>query len=152
MYLQFSETTLTNTFGIVSCHKSQSFQTYSQTLSIYSASAPQYYRGAKAAIVVYDITSMSSFERARAWVSELQQTGSLNMVIGLAGNKCDMNTHREVQDDVAREYADSNQLLFFETSVSTYLLDTSRQPMIIFPGSWEQFACPFSSYIYLVWR
>ncbi|KAL3566591.1 hypothetical protein D5086_032006, partial [Populus alba] len=32
-----------------------------------------YYRGAAAAVVVYDITSMDSFERAKKWVIELQR-------------------------------------------------------------------------------
>lgn len=31
-----------------------------------------YYRGAKAAIVCYDLTDSSSFERAKFWVKELQ--------------------------------------------------------------------------------
>lgn len=34
----------------------------------YHSLAPMYYRGAQAAIVVYDITSAESFERAQAWV------------------------------------------------------------------------------------
>ena len=49
-----------------------------------------YYRGAKAAIIVYDITSLSSFARAKAWVLELRQFGSEYMVICLAGNKTDL--------------------------------------------------------------
>ena len=44
-----------------------------------------YYRGAQAAIVVYDITSMDSFERAKAWIKELQRQGNPNIVIALAG-------------------------------------------------------------------
>ena len=31
-----------------------------------------YYRGAQAAIVVYDITNADTFERAKLWVKELQ--------------------------------------------------------------------------------
>jgi Ras-related protein Rab-5C len=37
----------------------------------YHSLAPMYYRGAQAAIVVYDITSRDSFERAKQWVQEL---------------------------------------------------------------------------------
>lgn len=44
-----------------------------------------YYRGAAAAIVVYDITSTSSFNRAKTWVKELQRQGSQDVVIALAG-------------------------------------------------------------------
>nr|XP_034916964.1 ras-related protein Rab-5A-like [Populus alba] len=42
----------------------------------YHSLAPMYYRGAAAAVVVYDITSMDSFERAKKWVIELQRQGN----------------------------------------------------------------------------
>jgi len=31
-----------------------------------------YYKGAKAAIIVYDITSVDSFRRAKEWITELR--------------------------------------------------------------------------------
>jgi hypothetical protein len=34
---------------------------------------------------VYDITSTDSFNRAKAWVRELQRQGSPNMIMALAG-------------------------------------------------------------------
>ena len=39
----------------------------------YHSLAPMYYRGAQAAIVVYDITNTDTFERAKTWVKELQR-------------------------------------------------------------------------------
>lgn len=39
----------------------------------YHSLAPMYYRGAQAAIVVYDIQNQDSFERAKNWVKELQR-------------------------------------------------------------------------------
>ena len=39
----------------------------------YNSLAPMYYRGAQAAIVVYDITNADTFERAKSWVKELQR-------------------------------------------------------------------------------
>ncbi|CAI0628933.1 unnamed protein product [Linum tenue] len=42
----------------------------------YHSLAPMYYRGAAAAVVVYDITSMDSFVRAKNWVLELQRQGT----------------------------------------------------------------------------
>ena len=56
----------------------------------YHSLAPMYYRGAKAAIIVYDITSISSFVRAKEWALELRRFGNDAMVICLAGNKADM--------------------------------------------------------------
>uniref|UniRef100_A0A452YAZ4 Ras-related protein RABF1 n=1 Tax=Aegilops tauschii subsp. strangulata TaxID=200361 RepID=A0A452YAZ4_AEGTS len=39
----------------------------------YAALAPLYYRGAGAAIVVYDITSAESFNKAQYWVKERER-------------------------------------------------------------------------------
>lgn len=39
----------------------------------YHSLAPMYYRGAQAAIVVYDIQNQDSFQRAKTWVKELQR-------------------------------------------------------------------------------
>lgn len=47
----------------------------------YHSLAPMYYRGAQAAIVVYDIQNQDSFQRAKTWVKELQR-----QVIILHGN------------------------------------------------------------------
>ena len=44
-------------------------------------------RGAAAAIIVYDITSTDSFNRAKAWVRELQRQGGPNMIMALAGGR-----------------------------------------------------------------
>lgn len=51
----------------------------------YHSLAPMYYRGAAAAIIVYDITSVDSFARAKAWVRELQRQGNPSMIMALAG-------------------------------------------------------------------
>jgi len=71
----------------------------------YHSLAPMYYRGAAAAVVVYDITNADSFGRAKSWVKELQRQGSPNIVIALAGNKCDLATKRKVEASEATEYA-----------------------------------------------
>ena len=81
----------------------------------YHSLAPMYYRGAKAAIVVYDITSNHSFQKAKLWVQELQQSIS-EIVISLVGNKIDLESQREVLRKDAQEYAEEHQLLFVETS------------------------------------
>jgi small GTP-binding protein len=78
-----------------------------------------YYRGAAAAVVVYDITNNNSFIRAQNWVKELQRQGTSKIVIALAGNKSDLSAQREVKPEVAQAYADENQIFFFETSAKT---------------------------------
>ncbi|KAG6398143.1 hypothetical protein SASPL_139596 [Salvia splendens] len=81
----------------------------------YHSLAPMYYRGAAAAIIVYDITNQASFDRAKKWVQELQAQGNPNMVMALAGNKADMLDGRAD----AKTYAQENGLFFLETSAKT---------------------------------
>ncbi|XP_042024397.1 ras-related protein RABF2b-like [Salvia splendens] len=85
----------------------------------YHSLAPMYYRGAAAAIIVYDITNQASFDRAKKWVQELQAQGNPNMVMALAGNKADMLDGRAVAPEDAQTYAQENGLFFLETSAKT---------------------------------
>ncbi|KAM0852100.1 hypothetical protein ACQ4PT_051972 [Festuca glaucescens] len=85
----------------------------------YAALAPLYYRGAGAAIVVYDITSAESFNKAQYWVKELQKHGSQDMIMALVGNKADLHEKRTLSSQDAQEYADRNNMFFVETSAKT---------------------------------
>merc|ERR1711953_191595 len=82
----------------------------------YHSLAPMYYRGAQAAIVVYDITNADTFARAKSWVRELQKQARADIVIALAGNKSDLGSRRTVEYEEANAYAEENGLLFLETS------------------------------------
>eukprot|EP00930_Biecheleria_cincta_P006574 TRINITY_DN1075_c0_g3_i1.p1 TRINITY_DN1075_c0_g3~~TRINITY_DN1075_c0_g3_i1.p1 ORF type:complete len:199 (+),score=38.72 TRINITY_DN1075_c0_g3_i1:63-659(+) len=82
----------------------------------YKSLAPMYYRGAAAAVIVYDITSKESFDAAKSWVAELQNTDTL---IALAGNKSDLEATRDVDKETARSYADQNGILYMETSAKS---------------------------------
>jgi Ras-related protein Rab-22 len=53
-----------------------------------------YYRGAGAAILVYDITRQDSFEALKDWVQELKLNGSRETVIFIVGNKLDLEAER----------------------------------------------------------
>ncbi|CAN1846210.1 Ras-related protein RABF2b, partial [Linum perenne] len=85
----------------------------------YHSLAPMYYRGAAAAIIVYDITNPASFDRAKKWVQELQAQGNPNTVMALAGNKADLLDSRKVEAEEAQSYAKENGLFFMETSAKT---------------------------------
>lgn len=85
----------------------------------YHSLAPMYYRGAAAAIIVYDIQSQSSFARAKSWVRELQRQGNASLVMALAGNKADLAEKRQVDAEEAQAYAEENGLFFMETSAKT---------------------------------
>lgn len=74
----------------------------------YASLAPLYYRGAGAAVMVYDITSTASFEKARFWVKELQKHASPNINMVLVGNKKDLEGRRAVRREDARAFANEN--------------------------------------------
>ncbi|XP_078458176.1 ras-related protein Rab-5C-like [Lampetra fluviatilis] len=85
----------------------------------YHSLAPMYYRGAQAAIVVYDITRKDTFVRAQEWVKELQRRGPPRIVIALAGNKADLEAKRDLETEAGKQYAEDLGLLFMETSALT---------------------------------
>lgn len=51
-----------------------------------------FYRGAEAAIIVYDVTWRESFDRAKLWLRELEAQCDAIHVVALAGNKVDLAT------------------------------------------------------------
>jgi len=85
----------------------------------YQSLAPLYYRGAHAAAVVYDITSVETFDRAKFWIGELQRNVPGGLVVVLVGNKTDLSGQRQVAEEEARDYADSHRMLLVETSAKT---------------------------------
>lgn len=86
----------------------------------YRSLAPMYYRGASAAVVVFDVTSRDSYEGAKSWVKELQRRGEPNVVIALAGNKADAPREKRALDAAeVREYATEAGCLYMDTSAKT---------------------------------
>lgn len=85
----------------------------------YRSLVPMYYRGAAAAVIVYDITERDTFEGAKTWVSELKTQHSSDCVIALVGNKDDLAGNRAVDTEVAKNYAEENDVIFMETSAKT---------------------------------
>ncbi|KAG0055440.1 hypothetical protein BGZ83_008579 [Gryganskiella cystojenkinii] len=67
--------------------------------------APMYYRGANAAILVYDITSEESFKDMSSWVDELRKNMTEDLIIHVVGNKSDLAaTKRTVPISRTEEY------------------------------------------------
>lgn len=73
----------------------------------FHALGPIYYRNADGALLVYDITDHDTFVRAQGWVKELRKVVGNDIKITIAGNKCDMVKHRQVEEKEAEEYAQS---------------------------------------------
>ena len=85
----------------------------------FRALAPNYYRQANGAVIAYDITDASSFNRVKAWVKELHSQADKNISIVIAGNKCDRNSERQINSHEAVEYARSIGAAHFDTSAKT---------------------------------
>jgi len=76
-----------------------------------------FYKDAKVAILVYDITRQSSFDSlTNYWYKEVKEHGPENIVLGIAGNKCDLYEQEEVNENQAREFAQSIGAIFALTS------------------------------------
>ncbi|XP_068109627.1 ras-related protein Rab-25 [Hyperolius riggenbachi] len=86
-------------------------------LERYRAITSAYYRGAVGALLVYDITKHGSYDSIERWLKELYDHADASIIVMLVGNKCDLSDEaREVPAEEAKMYADSNGLLFIETS------------------------------------
>ncbi|KAJ2751122.1 GTP-binding protein of the rab/ypt [Coemansia nantahalensis] len=81
--------------------------------------APMYYRGAEGAVVAYDITQAPSFDKAKAWITEVQRQNEGATVIALVGNKVDLDAKRTVSKEEGAAYAAEAGVLFFETSAQS---------------------------------
>uniref|UniRef100_A0A669QCG4 Ras-related protein Rab-17 n=1 Tax=Phasianus colchicus TaxID=9054 RepID=A0A669QCG4_PHACC len=79
-----------------------------------------YYRGAHAALLVYDLTNKETLNRAKQWLMELEKEFLPDeIVIALVGNKTDLADEREVAAEDGEEFARSRSLLFMETSAKS---------------------------------
>ena len=76
-----------------------------------------FYKDAAVAILVYDITQKDTFESMKKyWYQQLQEFGSKKIILGIAGNKCDMYEREEVTENDAKEFAESKGAFFEITS------------------------------------
>ena len=74
-----------------------------------------FYKDAAVAVLVYDITSKESFDNLKKyWYQQIQENGDKNLILGVAGNKCDL--YETVNESDAREFAKSIGAIFGLTS------------------------------------
>jgi Ras-related protein Rab-14 len=78
-----------------------------------------YYRGAAAALMVYDITRRSTYNHLSSWLTDARNLTNPSTVIFLIGNKSDLEDQRDVTYEEARQFAKENGLMFAETSAKT---------------------------------
>ena len=82
----------------------------------YKAITSVYYKGAKGAFVVYDITRKSSFESIDKWVNDLTSTADKKITIVVIGNKSDLEDQRQIPKEKGEEKAAKLEVAFLETS------------------------------------
>jgi Ras-related protein Rab-11A len=75
-----------------------------------------YYRGAVGALLVYDITRRTTFESVGRWLDELNTHCDTTVARMLVGNKCDLESIRDVSVEEGKSLAEQEGLFFMETS------------------------------------
>ncbi|KAI4370412.1 hypothetical protein MLD38_018766 [Melastoma candidum] len=75
-----------------------------------------YYRGAVGALLVYDISRRTTFESIGRWLDELKTHCDTTVSRMLVGNKCDLESIRDVTVEEGKNLAESEGLFFMETS------------------------------------
>jgi Ras-related protein Rab-11A len=85
----------------------------------YKAITSAYYKGAKGAFIVYDITRKESFENVTKWAEQLKSTADKNLTIIIVGNKTDLEDQRQVTSEEGQNKANSLESAFIETSAAS---------------------------------
>ena len=82
----------------------------------YKAITSAYYKGARGAFIVYDITRKQSFESVEKWVNDVTAVADKNITIILIGNKSDLEDQRQVTKEQGQDKANKLEIAFMETS------------------------------------
>ena len=75
-----------------------------------------YYKSSTCAFIVYDISDKKTFDNVITWLNECRDMCYKDILICLIGNKCDLEGKRAVTYDEGKNFAEENNLLFYETS------------------------------------
>ncbi|PRP73195.1 putative Rab2 family GTPase [Planoprotostelium fungivorum] len=78
-----------------------------------------FYRGAVGALLIYDVTSRSSFDHVSKWLDQIRQRCSEDVKVTLVGTKSDKEEERQVSFKEGRHFAEVNHIPFFEVSAKT---------------------------------
>ena len=73
-----------------------------------------YYKGSHGIILIYDVTSLKTFENVKSWVSQIHEE-----ISDKVGNKIDMDDERKVQTEEGQKLAEELGVPFVETSAKS---------------------------------
>ncbi|CAG9767460.1 unnamed protein product [Ceutorhynchus assimilis] len=105
---------------------------------------PSYYRDAQGAILVFDVSSYSTFAKLETWLNELDTYSTKNNIVKMiVGNKIDVD-NREVTREQAMAFARRHQTLYIEASAKTKhgvqsAFEELVHKIIQTPGLWESY-------------
>jgi small GTP-binding protein len=88
----------------------------------YKSITAAYYRGAKGAMIVYDITRPETFNNVDKWFNEIREFGEKNVQLLMVGNKSDLKHLKAVDNGKALDKAGTLGIALMETSA----LDSSN--------------------------
>ncbi|TWW74895.1 ras-related protein Rab-6A isoform X2 [Takifugu rubripes] len=77
---------------------------------------PSYIRDSAAAVVVYDITNVNSFQQTTKWIDDVRTERGSDVIIMLVGNKTDLADKRQITTEEGEQRAKEMSVLFIETS------------------------------------
>ena len=81
--------------------------------------APAYYRGAAAAVVVFDMSKRSTFQNLQEWIDDFKAVAGEDSTIVVVGNKVDLKDQIQVSENEAEVWAKARNARFFMTSAKT---------------------------------
>ncbi|XP_051944974.1 ras-related protein Rab-41 isoform X1 [Xyrauchen texanus] len=77
---------------------------------------PSYIRDSAAAVVVYDIANLNSFQQTSKWIDDVRTERGSDVIIMLVGNKTDLADKRQISVEAAEKKARELNVLYIETS------------------------------------
>ena len=84
---------------------------------LYRSLITNFYRNSSLAIIVYEVTSLDSFQNVEMWLRELRTHSSPDIKLILVGNKIDLVESRKVTTKQGEEFAKINKIdKFIEAS------------------------------------
>ena len=78
-----------------------------------------YYKNSICAFIVYDITQRNTFENVKLWLDDIHNQCPQTTLLVLVGNKIDLESERQISYEEGEDFAQKNNMYFFETSAKT---------------------------------
>ncbi|MFW9988507.1 MAG: GTP-binding protein [Candidatus Odinarchaeota archaeon] len=85
----------------------------------FSSIRPMYYRGSLGALLIFDLTNISSFEHLPQWIEEVRANVKTEIPLLLVGNKSDLIEQRTISLEEINNFTRNFNLYYMETSAKT---------------------------------